>query len=130
MLLHAPGVLFPPIFFVAVAMATKNPVVLYFLEDGGRWGDEEADWVVSAGTFLPTSSPDPHASPTGVGPASVHSGQAAYVGSFAGPWLPPGSLISLRKVLHMPPRLRLNGPLIPGGILFPSFSLPFSSIIP
>ena len=62
LLLHAPGVFFPPKFFVAVTMATKNPAAHYFLriEDGGvgrRWGSR---WVGSTGTFLSSStSSDP-----------------------------------------------------------------------
>lgn len=43
---------FSPNFFVAVAMATKNPAALYFLRCAGRRGPGEADCIISAGTFL------------------------------------------------------------------------------
>lgn len=75
-------------------------------------------WSLS--TSLPSFSPssDPHSSSTGPGPTSVHRGQAACLGSLAGPRLAPGSLISLRKVFDSVPRLSLNGALVPGAISF------------
>lgn len=51
-LLHAPGVFFPPQFFLLVTMATQNPAALHFpgIQTGGRG-------VGSTGTFLPSSPP-------------------------------------------------------------------------